>query len=82
MLRKLNIAIDCANDAQRDDVQKILEEVSAMRLLDGNAIVTAYPWMKAHRSELTQLFNLIAKDGVKAIVSVPGGTLIAKLMRK
>lgn len=81
MLRKLNVAIDCASDAERDAVQKILEDISAMRLINGGALVAFYPWAQAHKTELIKLFNLIAKDGVKAIVSVSGGSLIAKLMR-
>ena len=82
MLRKLNIAIDCADDAERDKVQKILEEFSGLRLLKGSTMIEAYPWVKVHQNELMKLFHMVAHEGVKSLVSVAGGSLIAKMMRK
>ena len=80
MLRKIQIAIDCADDDERDQVQKIMADLSAMRF-DAKKLISAYPWFKSHQADLMKLFNLISTDGIKAIVSVNGGSLIAKLMR-
>lgn len=80
-LRKINIAVDCVDDAERDAVQRVMEEISAMRLFNGNAIVGMYPYMKAHQSELVQLFKMIRNDGVKSLFSVNGGILLSKLAK-
>lgn len=81
MLRKLMIAIDCTNDEERDKVQKILEDFSALKLLSGKTLVGVYPWVKNHQSDLMKLFHLISSNGIKSIASVTGGSIIAKLMR-
>ena len=80
-LRKINIAVDCVDDAERDAVQRVMEEISAMRLFNVNALVGMYPNMKAHQSELIQLFRLIRQNGVKSLFSVNGGVLLSKLAK-
>ena len=81
-LRKVIIAIDCADDAQRDRVQAIVNEISGMRILDGTKIEGMYPYFKAHQGELYQLFNLVGKGGGKALVSGQGISLITKLAKR
>lgn len=81
-LRKIIIAVDCADDAQRDRVQGIMNEISGMRVLDGTKIEGMYPYFRSHQGELYQLFNLVGKGGVKALVSAQGISIITKLARR
>ena len=81
MLRKLNIAIDCADDQQKEDVQKVLADISGMGLLNGGQILSVYPFFKRHQRDLTQLFNMIDKDGPKAILSLQGAAIINNLRK-
>lgn len=80
-LRKIIIAVDCTDDAQRDRVQSIMNEVSGMRVLDGMKIEGMYPYFKSHYRELIGLFNLIGHGGVKALLSAQGIGLVTKLAR-
>lgn len=81
-LRKLYLAIECANDAQKDSVQKILNELSNARVLTGERIVAAYPLYKQRENELRQLFSMVANGGIKSLMSIQGASLLAKLTRK
>ena len=52
MLRKIIIAVDCADDAERDRVQNIATEVSNMRILDGRKMVGIWPYVQSHKSDM------------------------------
>lgn len=81
MLRKLNIAIDCTDDQQRDQVQQVLAELGGMNLLSGAQILKIYPFFRAHQREITELFTMIAKDGPSAVVSFRGAMLVNSLRK-
>lgn len=81
-LRKIAIAVDCEDDAQRDRIQNIMDEVSGMRLLNGNQIENIYPFFRSHQAELFQLFGMVANGGVKSLMSGQGISLITKIARK
>ena len=81
-LRRIEIAVECADDAQRDRVQGIMNEVSGMRLLDGAKIEGAYPFLKAHWGDLRSLFGLVQKGGIKSLMSGQGIGLMTKLARR
>ena len=72
-LRKIVVAVDCADDAQRDEVQRIMNEVSALRMFDGGQLVRVYPFVKAHERELVQLFKIVSQQGVRGLMSGAGG---------
>lgn len=76
------IAIDCIDDAQKAQVQQILNELSNSRILTGSKIVSAYPFYKEREGELRNLFSLIANGGIKSLMSIQGATLLAKLARR
>lgn len=80
-LRKINIAVDCTTDKERDEVQQIMSEISGMRVLRGDMIVGMYPYIKRHQGELMQLFSMIKSGGVKSLLSVQGGVLLNKLRK-
>ena len=81
MLRKITIAVDCVDDKERDAVQRIMNDVSSMRFLQGNRIIGMYPYFKRHEGELYQLFNLVGERGVKALLSGQGISLVTKLAK-
>ena len=81
MLRKIIIAVDCADDAERDRVQAIATEVSNMRILDGRMMVGIWPYVQAHKGDMQQLFSLVSEGGVKALVSGKGVQLLMRFAR-
>ena len=81
-LRKIIIAVDCADDAQRDRVQDIVNEISGMRVLDGGKIEGMYPFFRLHHAEISQLFSMISRNGIKSVMSGQGLALITKLARR
>lgn len=82
MLRKIYVAVDCRDDAERDAVQGVMNEVSNMRVLNGAQIVSMAPMVKAKKDVIGQMFGLIAQRGPQALASVQGGILIAKMLKK
>lgn len=80
--RKIFIAVDCADDAQKEAVQGIFNELSNMRLFNGNQIQNIYPFVKAHQNELFQLFSMISNNGVKSLMSASGIALVTKLAKR
>lgn len=81
-LRRIVIAVECVDDAQRDRVQEIMNEVSGMRMLDGAKIEGMYPFFRNHQSELYQLFGLVSKGGIKSMMSGQGIALMTKLAKR
>ena len=81
MLRKIIIAVDCADDAQRDKVQNIANEVSGMRLLTASRLIGMYPYVSAHRGDIAEIFSIVSTNGIKGIVSGRGIQLLTKLTR-
>ena len=81
MLRKIIIAVDCADDAERDRVQAIATEVSNMRILDGRRMTGIWPYVQAHKGDMQQLFSLISEGGIKALMSGRGFQLLTRLTR-
>lgn len=82
MLGKVYIVLDFANEQDKEQVQEILKEVSNMRITNGSQILSIYPFIKAHQYEIIQLFNLIKNNGVKALLSLQGASLIKQLMSR
>jgi hypothetical protein len=81
-LRKIYIAVDCADDAQKDAVQKIFNEVSNMRIFNGSQIQSFYPYVKAHQQDLFQLFSMVSKNGVKSLMSASGIAVVTRLAKR
>ena len=81
MLRKLNIAIDCTDDQQKEMVQQVLAELGGMNLISGAQILKVYPFFRSHQREIMELFSMIAKDGPNAVVSFRGAMLVNSLRK-
>ena len=82
MLKKVFLAIECADEAQRDELQPILNEISTMRVITAEQILKVWPMIKARQGEIRNLFSLVSNNGVKSLMSVQGASLITQLMRK
>lgn len=80
-LRKIYIAVDCEDDAQKEEVQKLLNELSCMRLFDGSKILSAWPVYKRYESEIMELFNMVSTGGMKSLMSLRGASLLSKFAK-
>lgn len=74
--------MDCADDNERDEVQRVMNELSQLRLVRGQAVVNAWPYFQRHRGELAKLFDMVAKGGPKSLMSATGLSLMTQLTRK
>lgn len=81
-LRKIIIAVDCVDDAQKERVQNIVNEISGMRMLDGGKIEDVYPFFRLHHAEISQLFSMVSRNGIKSVMSGQGLALITKLAKR
>lgn len=82
MLRKITIAVDCADDKERDMVQDIMAEISGMGILSANSIIGMYPFLKANRAQIFELFGMVSKNGIKSIISAKGISMLTQLTRR
>jgi hypothetical protein len=82
MYKKIFIAVDCADDTEKEEVQRVMNEISNMRLANGGQLLAAYPYFAQHRGELTQLFRLVSEGGVKSLMSAKGLSLITQLAKR
>lgn len=82
MYRKIVIAVDCEDEAQKDEVQRIAQEVSTLRLFNGGQLIAAYPFFRGHQAELMRLFEMVSKGGVKSLMSASGINIISQLTKK
>ena len=82
MLKKVFLAIECADEKQRDEVQLVLNELSNARMVTGEMLLKAYPLYKQREGEIRQLFGLVATNGVKGLMSIQGAALLAKIAKQ
>lgn len=82
MLGKVYLVLDFENDEQKNDVQEAFKEISNMRIMSGRQIQQMYPFFRANRAELTELFSMISNGGVKSIMSLRGAQLIKNISSK
>lgn len=64
MLRKISIGIDCRDDAERDRVQEIANQLTGMQLLTAAQIISMFPVFLQHRGKMRAVFNFITKNGL------------------
>lgn len=80
-LRKFFVVLDCEDDAQHDEVQKIFNELSNARVMTATTLQRAYPMYKARETDIRQLFLLLRDNGIKGLMSMQGASLLTKLIR-
>lgn len=81
-LRKIFLAVECADDNERDIVQSLANELSNSRILNARTLINMKPMFDKNRNELIQLFDMISKNGIGSILSVKGGMIISKLAKR
>ena len=82
MLRKITIAVDCADDKERYMVQDIMAEISGMGILSANSIIGMYPFLKANRAQIFELFGMVSNNGIKSLISAKGISMLTQLTRR
>lgn len=82
MLKKVFLAIECADEKQRDEAQLILNEISNARVITADRLIKAYPVFKQRETEIRQLFTIVSQSGAKGLLSIQGASIITQLMRR
>lgn len=78
-IKKLFIAIECANDEEEQAAQEVLKQLSNMRIFDAKKLITYYPILKSKERPIRELFGLVSDGGVKSLLSMKGISLIKSL---
>lgn len=81
-LRKIYLGVNCTDDNERNAVQSIADELTRMNILNAQTILRMMPVFNKNQVELTQLFSMVSKNGVKSLLSLKGGLLLRKLASK
>lgn len=81
-LRKFQMAMDCDSEEEFNAAQEALRQISGMRLLTAKKVITYYPLLRTKEKEISRLFSLISKRGVKSLMSIEGAQLIRSLTSK
>lgn len=76
------LAVECADDNERDIVQSLANELSNSRILNARTLINMKPMFDKNRNELIQLFDMISQNGIGSILSVKGGMIISKLAKR
>ena len=82
MLKKIFIVIDVTDEAQRDRVQLIANELSNMRALNGTQIENIYPLYRQYENDILQLFWNVSQNGFNTQTMMTIGKLASKMIRK
>lgn len=68
--RKIYISLDCRNDAEAQQVQKIAEDLSVTFALRAADIVKIYPAIKANSGLVKTAVKTLLRDGMKGVGKV------------
>lgn len=82
MLRKIYLAVECANDQEKELVQQAAQEISEMRVLTAKDIIKMQSVFMNNRNEIVKLFRMISQGGVGSLLSVEGMSVIRSLMKR
>lgn len=82
MLKKIYLVIDVQDEAQRDRVQQIANELSNMRALNGTQIENIYPYYRQYENDIRQLFWNVSNNGFNTQTMMTIGKLASKMIRK
>ena len=72
MYRAITIAVDCANDAEQQAVQKIAKDMSETLRLKASDIIGFYPVYAKNSGLISSSVRAISTEGMKGVMrSVP-----------
>lgn len=75
------MVVDCADDNERDQVQRVANDISSMKILSGRQILGVYPYFRRHEGEIYQLLTMVSNNGLKGLMSGQGIGILTKLAR-
>lgn len=75
MFKKIHIAVDCANEQECREVQKIAEEMSSVMRLTAKELIAVYPEIRKRYGVITSAKNAIREKGKKGLMAVVGQIL-------
>lgn len=79
-LRKIYIAVDCVDDAQKERVQAIANELSSMRLFDGPKMEAVYPFLNAKKGEIYEMIQYLQANGSSGVKSMKFIAMLSRLV--
>lgn len=82
MFKKIYLAIDVQDDAQRDRLQRIAEELSNSRLLNGNQLEYIYPIYRQYENDIRQIFHMVSTNGFGPSTMMAIGKIASKMIKK
>lgn len=78
-LRKLYFVVDCKDDAQKEQVQSILNQISETRAFTGSDVIKIKPMFEKNKGTFIQIFKAISNGGMSGIMkSIPLLTRLKK----
>lgn len=72
MFKKIHIAVNCANDEEYREVQKIAEEISSVMRVTAQDLIKVYPEIKKRYGLIATAKESIKKNGKKGLLAVVG----------
>lgn len=70
MYRKIEIAVDCANDQEREQVQAIAKDASTLLKLKAADVIALYPAIQKNSGLIATAIRSISKEGMKGVMRV------------
>lgn len=70
MYRKIEIAVDCANDQEREQVQAIAKDASTLLKLKAADVIALYPTIQKNSGLIATAIRSISKEGMKGVMRV------------
>lgn len=82
MFKKIYIAVDVQDEAQRIRLQRIAEDLSNALLFNGTQLENIYPMYQQYQGEISQLFHNVSRNGFGPQTMVSIGKLASKLLKR
>lgn len=82
MFKKIYIAVDVTDEAQRIRLQRIAEDLSNARLFNGTQLENIYPMYQQYQGEISQLFHQVSRNGFGTQTMISIGKLASKLIKR
>lgn len=80
--RRLNIAVDCANEAEKQAVQDVLDELSNILRIKGEWVIKSAPLLKKHQSIIYRSVKTIGSTEAKWHEKTAAAISLLSLIKK
>lgn len=68
--KRLNIAVDCRDEQEKEQAQILLDELSNVLRLNASEMIANAPMIRKNKDLIGQMFRKISTGGVKGIAGV------------